>query len=58
MQINQNQLLSSSSKVRVVYSMNVNVAIIISDFQQKYVNENTLRRSVCISKILLIKKLK
>ena len=35
-----------------------NVAIIISDFQQKYVVVKAMRRSGGISKILLMKKLK
>ena len=40
------------------YPINANVAIIISDFQQKYVVVKAMRRSGGISKILLMKKLK
>ena len=40
------------------YATNANVAIIISDFQQKYVVLKAMRRSGGISKILLMKKLK
>ena len=40
------------------YAINANVAIIISDFEQKYVVVKAMRRSGGISKNLLMKKLK
>ena len=40
------------------YAINANVAIRISDSQQKYVVLNAMRRSGGISKNLLVKKLK
>ena len=40
------------------YAINANVAIIISDFQQKCVVVKAMRRSGDISKNLLMKKLK
>ena len=40
------------------YTINANVGIIISDFQQKYVVVKAIRRSHGISKNLLVKKLK
>jgi hypothetical protein len=46
---NQDQFLGSNAKVCVTYPINANFAIIISDFQQKY---------VCGGIILLVKKLK
>ena len=49
MPINQDQFLGSNAKVCVTYPINANFAIIISDFQQKYV--------VVKSKILLKKKI-
>jgi hypothetical protein len=49
MPINQDQYLGSNAKVCVTYPINANFAIIISDFQQKYV--------VVKSKILLKKKI-
>ena len=58
MPINQDQFLGSNAKVCVTYPINANVAIIITDFQQKYVVLTAMRRSGGISKILLIKKLK
>ena len=58
MPINQDQFLGSNAKVCVTYPINDNVAIIITDFQQKYVVLTAMRRSGGISKILLIKKLK
>ena len=45
-------------KLCVTYSINANVAIRISDSQQKYVVLNAMRRSGGISKNLLMKKLK
>ena len=45
-------------KLCVIYSINANVAIRISDSQQKYVVLNAMRRSGGISKNLLMKKLK
>ena len=39
-------------------SYNANIAIIISNFQQKYVAFTAMRRSGGVSKILLMKKLK
>jgi hypothetical protein len=58
MPINQDQFWGSDAKVCVTYSINANVAIIISDSQQKYVVLKAMRRSGGISKILLMKKLK
>ena len=58
MPINQDQLLGSNAKVWVTYPINANVAIIITNFQQKYVVLKAMRRSGGISKIVLIKKLK
>ena len=58
MPINQDQFWGSNAKVCVTYPINVNVAIIISDFQQKYVVLIAMRSSGCISKNLLMKKLK
>ena len=58
MPINQDQFLGYNAKVCVTYPINANVAIIITDFQQKYVVLTAMRRSSGISKILLIKKLK
>ena len=42
----------------VTYSINANVAIKVSDSQQKYVVLSAMRRSGGISKNLLMKKLK
>ena len=51
--------MGSNAKVWVTYStIDANVAIIISDFQQKYVVLKAMRRFVGISKNLLVKKLK
>ena len=58
MPINQDQFWGSNAKVCVSYPINANVAIIISDFEQKYVVVKAMRRSGGISKILLMKKLK
>ena len=58
MPINQDQFWSSNAKVCVTYPINGNVAIIIGDYQQKYVVLKAMRRSCGISKIVLMKKLK
>ena len=55
MPINQDQFWGSNVKVCVIYPINANVAIIISDFQQKYVVLTAMRRSGDISKNLLMK---
>jgi hypothetical protein len=52
MPINQDQFWGSDAKVCVTYLINANVAIIISDSQQKYVVLKAMRRSGGISKIL------
>ena len=57
MPINQGQFLGSNERC-VTYPINANIAIIISNFQQKYVAFTAMRRSGVVSKILLIKKLK
>ena len=56
MPINQDQFWGSNAKVCVTYSIHANVAIIINDFQQKYVVLKAMRRSSGISKHLLMKK--
>ena len=58
MPIYQDEFLGSNAKACVTYRINVNVAIIISDSQQKYVVLIALRRSGGVSKILFKKKLK
>ena len=58
MPINQDQFLGSNSKVGVTYPINANVAIIITNFQQKYVVLKVMRRSGGISNFLLIDELK
>ena len=58
MPINQDQFWGSNAKVCVTYPINANVAIIISDSQQKYVVLKAMRRSGGISKNLLMKNLK
>ena len=58
MAINQDQFLGSNAKVCVTYPINTSFAIIIIDFQQKYVVVKAMRRSGGISKILLVTKLK
>ena len=58
MPINQDQFWGSNAKVCVTYPTNSNVAISISDSQQKYVVLIAMRRSGGISKILFKKKLK
>ena len=45
-------------RVCVTYPINANIAIIISNFQQKYVAFTAMRRSGGVSKILLMEKLK
>ena len=55
MQINQDQFWGSNAKVGVTHPINANVAIIISDSQQKYVVLKAMRRSGGISKDLLIR---
>ena len=55
---NQDQFLGYNAKICVIYPINANIAIIISDFQQKYVVVKAMRRSGDIPKILLMKKLK
>ena len=56
MPINQDQFWGSNAKVCVTYPNNANVATIISDSQQKCVVLKGMRRSACISKILLMKR--
>jgi hypothetical protein len=56
MPINQDQFLGSNAKVSVTYPKNANVALIISDFQQKYVALKAMRKFGGISKNLLMKK--
>ena len=58
MPINQDQFLGSNANLCVTYPINANVAIVISNFDQKYVVVKAMRRSSGISKILLMKKLK
>ena len=58
MPINQDQLLGSNAKVWVTYHINATVAIIITNFQQKYVVLKAMRRSGGISNFLLIDELK
>ena len=58
MPINQDQFLGSNAKVCVTYSINANVSIIITSFQQKYVVLKVMRRSGGISKNLLINEVK
>ena len=58
MPINQDQFWGSNAKVCVIWPIHANVAIVISDFQQKYVVLKAMRRSGGISKISLMKKVK
>ena len=58
MPIYQDEFWGSNAKVCVTYPINANVAIIISDSQQKYVMLKAMRRSGGISKNLLMKNLK
>ena len=55
MPINQDQFWGSNAKVCVTYPIHANVAILINDFQQKYVVLKGMRRSSGISKHLLTK---
>ena len=55
MPINQDQFWGSNAKVCVTWPIHANVAIVIRDFQQKYVVLKAMRRSGGISKDLLIK---
>ena len=55
MPINQDQFWGSNAKVCVNYPIHANDAIIISDFQQKYILFKAMRRSGSISKNLLMK---
>ena len=58
MPVNQDQFLGSNANLCVTNPINVNVAIVISNFHQKYVVVKAMRRSSVISKNLLVKKLK
>ena len=51
MPINQDQFLGSNANLCVTYPINANVAIVISNFHQKYVVVKAMRRSGVISKI-------
>ena len=55
MPINQDQFWGSNAKVCVTYPIHANVAIIVNDFQQKYVVLKAMRRSSGTSKNLLMK---
>ena len=55
MPINQDWFWGSNAEVCVTYPINVNIAIIVSDSQQKYVDLKAMRRSGGISKDLLMK---
>ena len=55
MLINQDQFWGSNAKVCVTCPLNVNIAIIVSDPQQKYVALKAMRRSGGISKDLFMK---
>ena len=55
MPINQDQFWGSNAKVCVTYPIHANVAIIISDFQQKYILLKDMRRSGGILKNVLMK---
>ena len=58
MPIYQDEFLGSNAKACVTYRINVNVAIIISDSQQKYVVLKAMRRCGGLSKNELMKNLK
>ena len=58
MPINQDQFWGSNAKVCVTYPIHANLAILINDFQQKYVVLKAMRRFGGISKNSLIRKLK
>ena len=53
MPIYQDEFWGSNAKVCVTYPINANIALIISNFQQKYVAFIAMRRSGGLSKILL-----
>ena len=55
MPINQDQFWGSNAKVCVTYPIHANLAILINDFQQKYVVLKAMRRFSGISKHLLTK---
>ena len=55
MPINQDWFWGSNTKVCVTYPININIAIIVSDSQQKYVALKAMRRSGGISQDLLMK---
>ena len=55
MPINQDQFWGSNAKVCVTYPIHANLAILINDFQQKYVVLKAMRRSSGTSKNLLMK---
>ena len=55
MPINQDQFWGSNAKVCVTYPIHANLAILINDFQQKYVVLKAMRTSSGISKHLLTK---
>ena len=54
MPINQDQFLGSNANLCVTYNRNANVAIVISNFNQKYAVVKAMRRSG----VILKKKLK
>ena len=58
MPINQDKFWGSNTKVCVTHFINAYIAMIVSDSQQNYVVLKAIKRSGCISKILLVKKLK
>ncbi len=55
MPINQDQFWGSNTKLCVTYPINANVAITISDSQQKQIVLKAMSRSGGISQILLMK---
>ena len=55
MPIYQDEFWGSNAKVCVTYPIHANVAMLIIDFQQKYVVLKAMRRSSDISKHLLMK---
>ena len=55
MPFNQDWFWGSNAKVCVTYPINVNIAIIVNDSQQKYVALKAMRRSDGVSKDLLMK---
>ena len=54
MPINQDQFWGSIAKIYVTWPIQANVAIVISDFQQKYILLKAMRR-FGVSKDLLMK---